>query len=110
MMVQVTIMRPDTDAEVREIDLPADPGFYKLDALLLPLLNGCDLEHVAVLHNGERADMFVDETGSLKGLPRNEAATAVYRNNWLTQHPKKSPEALPAIYGPAILFSKRVWF
>lgn len=109
-MTSFTIMRPDAEPEVRESDLPADPGYHRLDALLRPLLDGNDLEHVTVLHDGKRADMFVDEMGAVTGLPRNEAATAIYRNNWLTQQPKTDPESLPAIYGPAILFSKQVWF
>ena len=41
---------------------------------------------------------------------RNEAATAIYRNNVLSQVPGKEPETLPCIVGPAVLFSRRVWF
>jgi hypothetical protein len=53
--------------------------------------------------------MFVDETG-VGRLPRNEAATAIYRNNWLTQHPSVPAESISAIYGTAVLFARRVWF
>lgn len=109
-MNTMTIMRPGVAPEVQDVDLPDNPGYHRLDALLRPLLDGHDLEHVTVLHDGQRADMFVDELSAVKGLPRNEAATAIYRNNWLTQHPKEDPESLPPIFGAAILFSKRVWF
>lgn len=84
----ITIMRPGQEAEQREVVLPDNPGFHRLDALLRPLLDGKHLD----------------------GLPRNEAATPIYRNNWLRQHPKDEPESLPAIYGPAVLFNRRVWF
>lgn len=110
-MTTITIMRPGAPEEVRPVEqLADDPGYPALKAIVEPFLDGGDLEHVTVLHDGKRTDMFVDECGSLKGLPRNEPATSIYRNNWLTQHPKEDPESLPAIYGPAVLFSRRVWF
>lgn len=110
-MTVITIMRPGMPEEVREVELPAAPGYRKLDELLRPLLDGNDLERVNVFWSGAYTDMFVDETSALKGPPRNEAATAIYRNNWLThQEPGADPESLPAIYGPAVLFNRRVWF
>lgn len=110
-MTDITIMRPDAEPEVQPVaDLAPQPGYRALKAIVEPLIDGAALEHVTVLHEGERRDMFVDECGSLNGLPRNEEATAIYRNNWLTQHPEEDPESLPAIYGPAVLFSRRVWF
>lgn len=88
-----------------------DPGYTKIAALVEPLLDGADLEHVNVFHEGRYTDMFVDECSRLKGLPRNEKATAIYRNNWLTHvDPKADPESLPFIAGPAILFFRKVWF
>ena len=56
------------------------------------------------------ADMFVDEDGLTKRLPRNKKATAIYRNNWLTQHPNTDPESMACIVGPAVVFSARVWY
>ena len=55
-------------------------------------------------------DMFVDEDGFTKNLPRNEKATAIYRNNWLTQYPNTDPEMMAFIVGPAVVFSDRVWY
>ena len=46
----------------------------------------------------------------MKNLPRNEKATAIYRNNWLTQHPNTDPEMMAFIVGPAVVFSDRVWY
>jgi hypothetical protein len=109
-MTTITIMRPGLPDQSRPVELADQPGYPSLVAIIRPLLDGCDLEHVTVLHGGKRTDMFVDEMSSVKGLPRNEPATAIYRNNWLTQHPEEAPEGLPAIYGPAVLFSRRVWF
>lgn len=68
-------------------------------------------EHVAVLWEGGRRDMFVGESSAENGRHiRNIRATEIYRNNWLTQHPGTDPESLPAISGPAVLFDQIVWF
>jgi hypothetical protein len=109
MKTTILIMRPGTDSEVIIVDLPEQPGYHELRNLLTPLLDGGDLEHVSVLHGTQRADMFVDDEGVRKQLPRNDTATRIYRNNWLTEHPGTDPESLPAIHGPAILFSRIVW-
>lgn len=109
MLTRFTIFRVGQEPKTAEADLPPEPGYHALKAIINPLLDG-ELEHVTVLHEDERRDMFVDENGVLKELPRNEAATAIYRNNWLTQHPDAAPEDLSAIYGTAVLFSRRVWF
>jgi hypothetical protein len=71
----------------------------------VPIIGGgCEhAEHVAVLFNGKRAHMFVDEMGHHEGLPRNDAATAIYRANWLAQHPDCDPETLPWIAGDAVV-------
>lgn len=104
------VLRVGKQLETASADLPEQPGYDKLRKLITPLLDGANLEHVAVLHDGKRTDMFVDDTGALKGLPLNPEATAIYRNNTMSQHPETDPESLPAIYGPAILFDRRVWF
>ncbi|MEJ6847487.1 hypothetical protein V3589_14865 [Sinorhizobium fredii] len=56
-------------------------------------------------------DLFVNEMGQMRSLPRNELATRIYRNNVLTHDPLRfpTPEALPWIAGPAVLFRDRVW-
>ena len=89
--------------------LSDDPQAFYLKLGDRRLLDDAVMEHVAVLYQDRPADMFVDEIGAIKSLPRNEAATAIYRANWLKQHPRTDPESLDAIYGPAVLFHRIVW-
>lgn len=120
MTTKALIMRPDGSCETREYELARAPGYDKLKEILTPLLDGAALEHVAVLADFSGGvkygalDMFVDDTGLLKNLPRNEAATLLYRRANLmgrSAAPKASdPEMLSFICGPAVLFSRRVWF
>lgn len=113
MQTSIKIFRPDGTVEERDVSqhFPGQmPGNGVLRDLLTPLLEGGHLEHVTVLHNGQAADMFVDEDFRAKGLSRNETATAIYRNAWLTRNPGTDPESMPDIAGIAILFSRRVWF
>lgn len=108
---EYTIIRANGDEEVHSVQLPAEPDFFQLKAIIQPIIGERnDFEHVGVLHNDVRTDMFVDEMGRLKGLPRNERATAIYRHNWLSKHPDTNPELMPAIVGTAVLFARRVWF
>jgi hypothetical protein len=114
------IIRTGREDEVHEVQLPREPGYHLLKQIITPHLDGADLERVAVWAAFDDAgqlgalDMFVDDEGLLKGLPRNEVATAHYRRaNQLdmTAAPKAPDiEMLNFIAGPAILFSRRVWF
>lgn len=122
MKTRITIMRPDQPHEGQEYDLPREPGYEKLKAIIEPLLDGGWMERVAVLADFaggthfQPTDMFVDENGHLKlpPLPRNEAATIIYRRATMlgrTSAPKPAdPEQLPFIVGVAVLFDRRVWF
>ena len=109
----------DLPLEVTEGRLEEAPGLKALQAIIDPLLDGADLEHVTVLAAFEAGgvlealDMFVSERGHLDGLPRNNRATAIYRQATMlgesaapTPH---DPEELPFIAGPAVLFNRRVW-
>jgi hypothetical protein len=110
MITEMTIMHPGAEPEVRQEDWPEAPGYRFLAEKIGPVVRG-DVERVNVFWDGAYTDMFVNETGALMSLPRNEAATVIYRNNWLThQDPAADPESLPAIYGPAVLMSRKVWF
>jgi hypothetical protein len=104
------ILAIDGSRTTHIVEWPRDPGYRAIQTLIEPILAGGNLEHVAVLHEGQRRDMFVDEDGHSKRLPRNEAATRIYRTNWLTQHPGVDPEELPCIVGPAVLFDRIVWY
>lgn len=120
MKTRILIMRPGQKNEQQEVDLPEDPGYHKLREIIAPLLDKGELEHVSVLADFDGGtqykplDMFVDDRGLLKHLPRNEAATTIYRRANLTGRsaaPKvDDPEMLSSICGPAILFDRRVWF
>lgn len=116
MRTTYTIIRVgDASLEHGEIDWPPAPDLKLIHALIDPILGeGEPLEHVTVLHDGERRDMFVSEFGHMAltwraPLPINDRATVIYRHNWLTQHPGVDPETLPNIAGTAILFARWVW-
>lgn len=100
----------DSAVTTGSVDWPAKPGFDAINKIVQPLIGGGHIEHVTVLHDGQRRDMFVDEEGRIKGMTRNERATAIYRTAWLSRNPGKSADDLPFIAGPAVLFTKRVWF
>ncbi len=66
------------------------------------------LEHVAVLFNGRRADMFVEEH-SAGNLPINEEATKIYHASSLSRDPTADTRDWPKVYGVAVLFDQIVW-
>lgn len=108
---EYTIIRANGDEEVHSVQLPAEPDYFQLKAIIQPIIGERNnFERVNVLHNDQYTDMFVDEIGPLKGLPLNATATAIYRANWIKQHPKVDPDSLPPIVGTAVLFARRVWF
>lgn len=114
MKTRVLIMRPDLPHESMEIEIP-DDSYEALRAFVEPIVGG-DMEHVNVFadfkggNNYRYSDMFVNEIGKWKRLPRNEAATIIYRRNTLYHEPGKyEPEDLDEIVGPAVLFEERVW-
>jgi hypothetical protein len=117
---RVRIIRPGEPDELQEYALKREPGYEVLKQLIEPILDNCHLEHVNVWAdfdggtNYKRLDMFVDETGLLKGLQRNEEATTLYRRaNQLGMSAApivENIEDLSFICGTAVLFSRRVWF
>lgn len=108
-MTTITIMRPDQEPDTQAVDLPERPSFEQLRTIIAPLLDG-GMERVRVFWEGAYTDMFVDDRGLTKGLAINTKATEVYRNNVLTHEPGTDPHSLPMIFGPAVLFSRPVWF
>jgi hypothetical protein len=115
METKLLVLKPDESSETRTFELPERPAYREINGLM-QLLIGCEhCEHVSVLadFNGglafKRADMFVDEMGHDRGLPRNEAATIIYRRNALLYQNVKIAETLPWIAGPAVLFERIVW-
>jgi hypothetical protein len=94
-----------------EIPMEKNPVYDELRHLIEPHLGGARLMHVRVLCPLLRdwTDMFIDEMGALKRLPRNDAATKIYRNSFLSKNPDNDPETLPYIAGPAVVFLSPVW-
>lgn len=102
------LLRTDGKRVTMRVEWPWNPDLQQLKALVEPLVGG-RLDHVAVLYERRRADMFVNEDGHDAKLPRNELATSIYRHNWLIQHPHDPPEESPWIAGTAVLFERIVW-
>lgn len=110
MMTKFTIYWVGREPETRVAGMPEKPGYLELARLIRPILDGKHMEHVTVLHQGRRADMFIDEGSAVDDLPRNEAATAIYRTIGMADHPSWDADEFPAIYGTAVLFDRRVWW
>lgn len=92
------------------IDWPSEPGFAAIRMLVEPLLDNAIMEHVSVLYEGARCDMFVDEMGHSKGLMLNRIATKIYWAASLQREPDANTNAWPTIVGPAVLFERQIWF
>jgi hypothetical protein len=94
-----------------EILMDEKPRYDDLRSLVEPHLGGARLMHVRVLCPllGEWTDMFVDEMAALRRLPRNDAATRIYRNGFLSKRPDDDPETLPYVAGAAVVFLRTVW-
>jgi hypothetical protein len=94
-----------------EILMDEKPSYNDLCSLVEPHLGGSRLMHVRVLCPllGAWTDMFVDEMGALRRLPRNDDATRIYRNGLLSKRPDDDPEKLPYIAGTAVVFLRPVW-
>ncbi len=115
-----TILRRDLAHEQRTVDLPEKPDYRALCNLIEALLDPERREpiervNVYLVNEDRYTDMFVSEEGKIAKtwrapLPRNEDATVIYRANIVAHKPSTDPESLPFIVGPAVLFSRRVWF
>jgi hypothetical protein len=116
MALVMHIYRPGIEApEIRVVELNGKPSCWALyDLLRGDDLLGADamIEHVPILVDGERRDMFVDEGGLLKGLLRNDSATGIYQaavSN--AEHPELNMSDAAWMVGVAVLFpGRRVWF
>ncbi len=103
------ILIPGVPARTASAALARKPSLSAIKQIVSPVI-GPAIEHVSVYLLEGPASMFVDENGHAKGLTRNGPATAFYRRWTLMQAPKRHPEDLPWIAGPAVLFHRRVWF
>lgn len=96
------VIPPEGEATRHEVDLERAPDYERIKEIVDEHLGGVWFEHVAVLWAGQRTDMFVDETGLLKGLPLNPRASSIYGAA------TRNDEAI--IVGTAILFERRIWY
>lgn len=92
----------------------ADKPFYpQLKEFVLGILRekrkDAELEHVAVLHEGKRCSMFVDEDGIAHGQPINQRATTVYWAASTARGEPPDPVTASRIHGTAILFDRNMW-
>jgi hypothetical protein len=115
METRVLVMKPGEPNETRTFELPERPRYNEIVDLVELLIGVTRAEHVTVIADFSgglafrESDLFVDEMGHPKGLPRNENATIIYRRNALLHQGVKDPETLPWIAGPAVLFERIVW-
>jgi hypothetical protein len=101
---RILIISADGTTEDRQVTFAATPNYDSLRKAMEGVFDE-GFEHVNVLLDDRRRDMFVGETSAINGRhSRNEKATTIYRNNALTRSPGIDPETIPAIYGPAVLF------
>jgi hypothetical protein len=120
MNTTYTVYHTDSSVSAGSIDWPENPTVDQIKALVEPIVGG-PLEHVRVLapamaqavmvSHADYRDMFVDELGHVRAggpKPRNDAATAIYRANWLRAK-GGDPEDVPWIAGTAIVFDRQIW-
>ena len=112
MKTVYTIIQPTGPEVETSVDWPNDPGYDLIKRLVLPILKfrrkEANLEHVSVLYQGQRADMFVDDMSAIEGLPPNPRATAIYHA--ASKAAGISTGNASQIYGTAIVFHRKVWF
>lgn len=109
------VIAADGKTTEHQVSWPESPRYEEMRQLISGHLDGATIERVSVLWGWKdrepaRLDMFVDAAFQRRGLATNALATRIYRNNTLTQHPHTVPDQLPYIAGPAVLFSRRIWF
>ncbi|NTE96712.1 hypothetical protein [Agrobacterium tumefaciens] len=112
MQTTFTIIQPDGAEEVHTVELPEQPEFKQLAAVIQPILGkNRDMERINVFWQDRYACMFVDDMGVLDDLPLNAKATEIYNNNLRVHNPELHAElGVNPIHGVAILFDRRVWF
>src|SRR4051794_12592363 len=109
-MTCMTIYHPCGEIEARAVHLDATPTYDELRTALRPVFGEHHPQRIRIVRGGRLGDMFVDERGHELGLPGNEAATAILRQA-LAEMPSQSElRDLAMIAGPAVVFSRQVWF
>jgi hypothetical protein len=103
------VMMPDGLITDYCVELPKEPSWALLRSIVEPHLGGALMQPVCVL-NPSKTDkflsMFIDESALLKGLPRNEEASAYYHAAYLFDDPNVDIGKLPWVAGAAVLFNR----
>jgi hypothetical protein len=109
-MTTMTIYRPAEAPMTQTVVLSEAPTYDELRKVLRPVFGEHHVQRITVLHGGRPSDMFVDERSHELGLPLNEAATQIYWSSSPIEDLSAGARDCPAIAGPAVTFSRRVWF
>ena len=109
-MTTMTIYRPAEAPTTQTVVLSEAPTYDELRKVLRPIFGEHHVQRITVLHGGRPSDMFVDERSHELGLPLNEVATQIYWSSSPDQDLGDGSRDCAAIAGPAVTFSRRVWF
>jgi hypothetical protein len=96
METKVLVMKPGEPSELRTFELPERPRYNEIADLVELLIGVTRCEHVSVLADFaggltfRESDLFVDEMGHPKGLPRKRERDR-YLSPRLTHKRKRSP-------------------
>ena len=112
MKVAYSLIRAEGETESFTADFNGEPESWHgqlRDVFAQHFGDDIVYEHVNVWHQGSYTDMFVDETGALKGLPVNAEASEIYHANVKAHFPEEATGEMALIYGDALLFRQKVW-
>lgn len=109
-MTTMTIYRPCGAIEARSVHLDHALTYDELRAALRPVFGEHHPQRIRVEVRGRVGDMFVDERGHELGLRPNKAATEIFRRTSLDLPSDSELRNVATIVGPAVLFSRQVWF
>lgn len=124
ILTSYVVFYPDGTTAGGLVDLPERPRFEAIKAIVEPIIfppGTPDLpksrpdeperkwvEHVTVLCDGGRRDLFCDEDFRQRGSPPNPAAHRIYANNTAAQG--LPVDGVPPMMGICVLFGRQVWF
>lgn len=110
--VEIVIYRPGESAPTTQT-VPWPNNYREMNAAFSPMIGG-RIEHISVLFEGERMDMFVTfddpDLPDRDPLLVNEAATQIYHGASIARGDKSDRSKWPKIHGVAIITRQRVWF
>lgn len=105
--MKITVFLPGRMEETFERDIPVEPEYDVLREICDRAFDGF-IEHVTVWYKNNYTDMFVDEEGRIKGLPRNEKATVIYHENVKVHCGVTDTSGMDYIAGGAVLFHEPI--